>query len=72
MEKIKRMIDTTADCRLCSGKGKRLVWQGLKLVEDVCCDCNGTGLRQYTKEQIDYFLSLSKQPPYGEGSTPRA
>ena len=52
---------TTADCRLCDGHGSRLVWHGQRLVEEQCCDCEGTGQREYTQAQIDVATELDQK-----------
>lgn len=48
------MKDTIiADCRLCNGQGHRLIWQGQRLVDVKCIDCDGSGEREYTQAQVD-------------------
>jgi len=42
-------------CRLCDGEGKRLVQEfdnyqpTGRLIQETCCDCRGTGKRDYSK-----------------------
>lgn len=43
----------TADCRLCNGQGYRLIWQGQRLVDVQCIDCDGSSEREYTQAQIN-------------------
>ena len=43
----------TGECRLCQGRGKRLIVRQGHLGEEPCVDCNGTGERQYTQLEID-------------------
>ena len=50
----------TADCRLCEGRGHRLVWRRnsyQKLSDEICCDCDGTGKREYTQAQMDASIN---------------
>lgn len=56
------MKDTiTADCRLCNGQGSRLIWQGQRLVDVKCIDCDGSGEREYTQAQIDADSELDRK-----------
>jgi len=51
----------TADCRLCNGQGHRLIWQGQRLVDVQCIDCEGSGQREYTQAQIDAMIEEDKK-----------
>lgn len=54
----------TADCRLCNGRGTRLVartgFGGAYLNEERCIDCEGSGQREYTQAQIDAAAAEDK------------
>lgn len=51
----------TGECRLCSGQGHRLIWQGQRLVDVKCIDCEGSGQREYTQAQIDADKELERK-----------
>jgi DnaJ-class molecular chaperone len=55
------MKTITAECRLCEGKGTRLIWRGERLVPEKCIDCDGKGIREYTQAQIDAALDFERK-----------
>lgn len=56
IEKVKteKIID---DCRLCDGRGHRLIARDMTLRDVVCCDCDGTGDREYTSMEVSASIN---------------